>query len=216
MTNAIVEPALRDRLAEDLVEALRSGVAVSDAQFDVFYPRAVRIMSSQFWTPVAVALRAAQLLAPKRSTRVLDVGSGVGKLCIIGSLLTGASFTGVEQRPHLTEVARDCAENLQATRAQFVDARLEQVSWDAFDAFYFFNPFGENLFSAPDRLDNTVELSATRHVADVERVEDLLSNARAGTRVVTYHGFGGVMPDGYRLELEEQWRTDALKLWVKS
>ena len=40
------------------------------------------------WTPVHVARRAAQFLVTGPETRVLDVGSGPGKFCLVGALAT--------------------------------------------------------------------------------------------------------------------------------
>jgi len=53
-------------------------------------------------------------------------------------------------------------------------------------------------------------------MADVLAAEQLLGRARVGTRVVTYHGFGGVMPDSYRLALRERCYSGLLELWVKT
>jgi hypothetical protein len=46
-------------------------------------------------------------------------------------------------------------------------------------------------------------------------VRERLHRARRGTRVVTYHGFGGDLPPSYRLELEEEAGTERIELWVK-
>jgi hypothetical protein len=134
---------------------------------------------------------------------------------VIGSLVSGAAFTGVEQRPHLVDVARACAARLDAPRASFLHGRFDDVPWHAFDAFYFFNPFAENLFTGFDRLDDTVELSSGRRRLDIERAEELLASLRPGVRVVTYHGYGGELPCEWELRHMEQKRTDYLKMWVK-
>lgn len=198
-----------------LSEALKEGVALSDSVFDLVYPPAIRVVSSVFWTPVSVALRAAELLVVDPTSRVLDVGSGAGKFCIVGALSTGASFTGLEHRPHLVELARGAARRLGA-RATFVHGRLANDSLEGIDALYFFNPFAENAFPPEDHLDHSVELSLDRALFDVELAERLLAGAKIGTRVVTYHGFGGDMPPTYTLELTEKHRTDQLDLWVKT
>lgn len=198
-----------------LAEALKEGVPLSDSVFDLVYPPPVRAVSAVFWTPVSVALRAAELLVVDPTSRVLDVGSGAGKFCIVGALSTGASFTGLEHRPHLVELARSAAKRLGA-RARFVHGRLANDSLEDIDALYFFNPFAENAFPPEDHLDHTVELSLDRALFDVELAERLLARAKVGTRVVTYHGFGGDMPPTYTLELTEKHRTDQLELWVKT
>ncbi len=188
---------------------------LADAEFDEVYPASLRAVSASFWTPVSVALRAADLLARGPATRVLDVGSGAGKLCIVGAAATGALFTGVEHRGHLVQAAREAARRWGADSAQFVHGTLDTVDVQSFDAIYFYNPFEENLWSCHGHIDRTVALSRERFRADVALAEELLGKARAGTRVVTYHGFGGEMPSGYRRALREAVHTDFLELWVK-
>lgn len=187
-----------------------------DSVFDDVYPTTVRAVSSSFWTPVAVATRAAELLVQSASTRVLDIGSGAGKFCIVGAAVTGARFTGIEHRQHLVQVARLAADRLGIDGACFVHGSFDTVDVASFDAVYLFNPFGENLWDTDDFLDDTVELSRERFMADIDHVERLLTEARVGTRVVTYHGFGGEMPFGYRLVLSEYRHSGDLELWVKT
>jgi len=49
----------------------------------------------------------------------------------------------------------------------------------------------------------------------VDAVCRRLSIATQGTRVVTYHGFGGHMPRGFRLASREKAGSDELELWIK-
>jgi SAM-dependent methyltransferase len=197
-----------------LSKDLREGRAV-DAEFDLIYPPTVRSVSSSFWTPMSVAIRAAELLVYRASTRVLDVGSGPGKFCIVGAAVTGASFTGIEHREHLVRTARGAAARLGVEGARFLHGTFDTLSVANFDAFYFFNPFEENIWDL-DHLDRTVELSHTRFEADVKRAQKLLAAARVGTRVVTYHGLGGEMPSGYVQVLRESRHTGYLELWMKN
>ena len=103
-------------------EALRNGASPSDKIFDSVYPKSLQAISTVHFSPVAVAVRAAQLFEKAAVKRVLDVGSGVGKFCVIGSLCTkSAHFTGVEQRPALVQVARDSAARMRADRTEFLE-----------------------------------------------------------------------------------------------
>ena len=165
----------------DLVRnALRERSAVRDEDFDLLYPLEVRTASPMFWTPVKVALRAAELLVGNRKgARVLDVGSGPGKLCTVGALTTSGHFTGVEQRPHLVSAARGAASHLRVEKSvSFVEGKLDQIDGSRYDAFYFYNPFMENLYSSGNHFDQTIELSDQRFLRDVAIARCGLRRAR--------------------------------------
>lgn len=97
---------LRARGAAGIREALRCGRLVDDHAFDLLYPEPIRRVPRVHWTPVEVAVRAARLLADRPRLRLLDIGSGVGKFCIVAAASVDASVTGVDPRPHLTKIAR--------------------------------------------------------------------------------------------------------------
>ena len=174
----------------------------------------MRARSSLYWTPVEVAVRAANLLADRAGATLLDIGSGVGKFCIIASAAVNANVRGIEHRPHLVEIAREAAAKL-GVAATFDGGTIEEQDAESVDGFYLFNPFAENLCPAEDCLDSSVELSAKRFDVDVDASVLLLSRARIGARVVTYCGFGGDMPEGFELTMREQCGGGRLELWVK-
>src|SRR5262245_2791350 len=99
--------------ADQLVMKRRLG---SDGSFDSVYDEEIRALSEEHWTPVAVAARAARILTFAGATRILDVGSGVGKFCIVGALCTAARFVGVERRHRLVSIARRAAAEMGAVR----------------------------------------------------------------------------------------------------
>jgi SAM-dependent methyltransferase len=199
-----------------LTARLRAGQEVDDDEFDDLYPPGVRAISSVFWTPMSVAVRAAELLAWRPRARVLDVGSGVGKLCVIAAGVTNATYVGVEARASLVAVAEEASRRAEAERVRFIHGHFADLDVREFDALYFFNPFEEFLWPPDDRLDHEPGAGNERFVEDVTLTLHMLDRARVGTRVVTYHGFGGRMPDGYRLEHREWRRSSSLDLWVKT
>jgi SAM-dependent methyltransferase len=195
--------------------ALRRGQLVVDRVFDEVFPSSVRRASSVHWTPVEVAMRGARLLAAKPNATILDLGAGVGKFCIVAAAaLAGARVRGVEHRSHFVAIARDAARKAGVV-VDFALGTIDAEDPANVDGIYLFNPFAENLTAPEDRLDESVELSEERFWRDIESTERLLRAARPGTRVVTYCGWGGAMPPGYRLALREG-RCGTLELWVKS
>jgi predicted RNA methylase len=201
-----VRTAIRDRL--------RAGGLVDDRVFDEVYPLAVRRASHVHWTPIEAATRAARLLGGGPGTRLLDIGSGVGKFCIVAAASTEARVIGIEQRGHLVDVAERAAARLGVDVA-FVRGTFDSCDPRDIDGVYLFNPFAENLCSADDRIDATVELSEARYAQDVAATEDFLRAARTGTRVVTYCGWGGDMPPDYVRVLRERC-AGTLELWIKA
>jgi len=200
------------------VAAFREGTDVTDWQFDasLFPPSLGGFVSRCHWTPLVVARRAAALLADGGRPRILDVGSGVGKFCIVGALTTEASFVGVEQRAGLVETAREAASRCGAQRASFIHGNVFDVNFADFDALYLFNPFLEMIEPLQFPIDDAVPISPTRHAEYVAATRSRLNEARPGTRVVIYGGFGGEIPDGFTCELEEDCYRDVLTCWIKS
>ena len=201
---------------ELLRAAIRSGADVPDVLFDAMFSAKWRQASRQFWSPVSVARQAALWLTEGGAKRVLDVGCGPGKVCVIGAMTTRAEFVGVEQRAALVAEARDAALRLGvAHRVTIVHGVIQDVRLEDFDALYFYNPLAENLYGTEECLDRTVELGMGRFRRDMKTVEAALDDLPVDARFVTYHGLGGRIPDSFSLERLEPAGSDVLRLWVK-
>jgi SAM-dependent methyltransferase len=188
----------------------------SDAAFDAIYDRRIRVLSKRHWSPVAVAARAATMLAEAGATRILDVGSGVGKFCLVGAMRTTATFVGVERREDLVEVARDAARRLGVPRATFVHADVADFAFDGFDGVYLYNPFFEQISRSLRLIDETAERSKDVYRSLVRgTLVKLGALGRPGV-VITFHGLGGrVPPDAFEFIGEEAAGNDWLELWTK-
>ena len=199
----------------EVARALRAAEAIDDARFDGLYAAETRALAERHWTPVRVALRAVELLVVKPTALILDVGSGAGKFCIVGAMASDAGFVGVEQRPHLAGAAATLAMRLGAQRASFVTGDAFAVDWREFDGIYLYNPFQEHVSDDAGIIDRTIAIGPRHHVESVMRTRAKLAEARIGTRVVTYYGFGGAMPSTYRRIHKERCGAGWLSLWIK-
>jgi SAM-dependent methyltransferase len=196
---------------------LRAGQTVLDADFDALLPESQRVFSYRFWTPVRVAARASSWLTEAGATRVLDVGAGVGKFCLVGGLSSSLRFVGLEQLPELVQTADQLAHAMGIDdQVCFVQTDALGVALPSFDALYFYNPFDESTLQEGDSSAARVESRDGRLAREVAWAEQLLQGLPAGVLVVTYNGFGGRVPDSFDLQRAQAMGLCVLRLWRKS
>lgn len=187
----------------------------SDHEFDSAFEDRIRELSQQHWTPVRVAARAATLLTQAGATRILDVGSGVGKFCIVGALTTNAEFVGVERRGRLVTIARSTATRFGASRATFIHDDVDSFSFEGFDGVYLYNPFYEQIAQHLAPIDYTIERSPLAYRHFVRTTTTKLATLSPPVALVTFNGFGGNVPPEYDFLGDEPAGNDQLELWVK-
>jgi hypothetical protein len=203
--------------ARQLAEAMHSDCCPADRAFDQFLPERLSVVSPFYWSPLAVAQRAAEWFTDAGVHTVVDIGSGAGKFCVAAALFGGCRFMGLEQRPFLVQSARALAHLFDMNdRVRFVDGALGTVPTPIAEAYYFFNPFGNYSFGV-ERLTNMGdECSEARRAHDVAAAEQLLRRAAVGTWVLTFNGFGGRIPEGYDLARVDWELPAALRMWKKT
>jgi SAM-dependent methyltransferase len=189
--------------------------SLDDSRFDLAYPPEIRAKSSVHWTPAVIARRAAAFLVREPGTRVLDIGCGPGKFCIVGALTTNGKFTGVEQRPHLCDLARSIIGQASIPNAEIILGNITEIEFSNFDAFYLYNPFVENM-EPTCKIDTTVNLSEDLYEKYTEHVARQLALAPLGTRVATYHGICEEVPLGYTRLETSLGQDPELKFWAKT
>jgi SAM-dependent methyltransferase len=203
-------------MQSEYARRLRAGT-LSDDDFDQLLPLRARIGSAEYWTPIPVAQLAARRFAEQGTSRVLDVGCGIGKFCLAAAALHGdIEWFGIDRRHGLVHDALAMGGPFGLDNVSFAHGDALERSWDEFDGFYFFNPFYENLAPEHERFDLSVQLSRARFVEEIERIETRLRALRAGTVVITYHGLGGPIPSSFALVADEVAGNGRLRTWRKT
>jgi SAM-dependent methyltransferase len=181
-----------------VIKRLRLNIDVSDEDFDTLLPARYEAISKKHWTTVRAAKIASDFLVEKFGTRVLDIGSGVGKFCMVGALTTRGFFTGVEQRKELVTVARRLSTDYLIGNVRFIHDNITAIRFADFDAFYFYNSFYENI-ETENRIDSSVDLSIKLYHHYSTYVAVQLASLSPGSRLVTNCGSRSIVPKSYKL-----------------
>lgn len=183
---------------------------ISDKEFDDNFTGDMERHSARHWTPATIAKRAAKFLVNRPGVRVLDIGSGAGKFCIIGAACNDGLFIGVEQREKLCLLAVKTGLRYQLNNVRFINANITDIDFSKYDAFFFYNAFHENI-EPDDAIDATVDLNEGLYQLYTEQLTQKLFAMPKGTRLVTY--WGNWEPQGYELVYRNG--NDALRFWEK-
>ena len=185
---------------------------VTEENFSQLLPEYLQKASRLYFTPVRIAKTAAQWLTETGEKRILDIGAGVGKFCIVGAKYSKSHFYGIEYRLSLAKLANELIAHYEIKNATILQSDIMNVDFSNYDAFYLYNPFYENLLSA-HRLNNEVALSGLLYGYYLRYTEHQLDKTKAGTRLVTYHGNNFEIPDSFEKIRESE--DGKLKLWTR-
>ncbi|SEN73212.1 Methyltransferase domain-containing protein [Chitinophaga rupis] len=186
----------------------------SNADLDSIYPERIRKLSKRHWTPLGVAKKAAQFLAAKPGDKILDIGSGVGKFCLVGGFsCPDQHFYGIEQRRELIEHAEAAQALTGVENVTFIHGDFTRLDVTPYNHFYFYNSFYEHLVESDDRIDDEVDYSEGMYNFNARALYLALDSKPAGTRVVTFHSLLDEMPQGYQLAYSSLGML--LKGWIK-
>lgn len=192
---------------------LKRGYYANDAAFDWLYPQKIRELSKRHWTPLGVAKKAAEFLTDGADKKVLDIGSGVGKFCLAAAHFNPqATFYGVEQRYELYQFAMAAKEVAQVKNAEFVHDNFTRLDMSAYDNFYFYNSFFENL-DDNDRIDEDVAYSTNLYIHYCRHLYRALERKPSGTRLVTFHSLQDEVPPAFQAVYVSE--DLQLKMWIK-
>lgn len=184
----------------------------SDELFNTIFPKEILGNLINHLTPVDVAKSAVKFLTQDGENNIVDIGSGPGKFCLIGACLTEATFTGVERRKELTEIAISLAVKFNITNIKFIDDNIFNYDFSSHEGFYLFNPFYENL-EAFARMDDQFTYSYKMFQKYTEHVKQILAEAALGTKVAAFHGYHNEIPNSFKYTTHPEF--EELKLFTK-
>lgn len=185
----------------------------SDGQFHQLYPEPVRAQANMHWTPLHVARKAAEFLTADKHKRILDIGSGGGKFCLAAAYYCPEGiYTGIEQRASLVANAEEANRILGLPHVTFLHQNILDTDLAAYDHFYFFNAFYENLDDS-FRIDELLTYSRELYAQYNRHLFRQLEKKPPGTRIVTFHSTENEMPGNY-MEVSVS-ADELLKCWIR-
>lgn len=184
----------------------------SDDDFNQIFPEQIREMALRHFTPLEVARQAADYLVSFPGAKVLDIGSGAGKFCLVGAVSTNGNFTGIEQRENLVNLSNEIAAKHGILNSNFINANITEIDFSEYDSFYFYNAFHENIDESA-RMDKTVETDSRYFGMYSDYVSFALSTQKKGTRLVTYWSSLNEVPAEYEIRFTAL--NGRLKFWEK-
>ena len=199
-------------MQNDVFKRLGEGSSVSDEEFESVFPVEFHEHSNRHYTSVFIAQKAIQFLTGDPNSRILDIGSGTGKFCLIGAATRPNHFTGLEYRPAFVEAARQVAEREEIDNAQFICDTILNIEFKYYDHFYMFNPFLEHKDQTA-KMDESVSHLSKEYEVFRSYVYEQFSKLPAGTRVATYYVGREQFPDSF--EQVASFFGDTLRFWEK-
>lgn len=179
-------------------ELFDKGKLPSDEYFDSLFPENIRKYADQHFSGCYVAKLSASFLTDQNNPNVLDVGCGIGKFCLIASLLyPQAVFTGVEYREYFVQLANQVKYGFNLTNTHFISANVIEHSFQPYNGIFLFNPFLEHRDSSARMADfYDVPENGSKYQDFIYSQLKLMKN---GTRLVTYYMDRSCIPQNYDL-----------------
>jgi trans-aconitate methyltransferase len=186
---------------------------INDNSFEPLFPEWVQKLSFEHWTPFDVADEAAAFLAHSPGLKILDIGSGIGKFCLLEAKnYPQVQFDGIEQRLNLHEQAVTANNKCQLRNINFMHGNFTHVDFKQYQGFYFYNSIYENLEDC-NKIDDRLLYSQSLYEYYSIFLRNELEKMPSGTRVVTYKGTRNEIPFSY--QLADSSKDGLLRMWKK-
>ena len=142
----------QDGGAYDSLDALLSGVLLVGAAPGETTERESEMVFYQP-TPGRIIFELVERAAFQQHDTFYDLGSGLGQVVILVSLLSGVSARGIEFDPAYCEYARQCARELNLSGVDFINVDAREAEYAGGTVFFLYTPFeGRMLHDVLTRL----------------------------------------------------------------
>lgn len=163
-------------------------MTVEECKFIQDYQNNLKVDIAGAWSNSDAAVYSSNLI--KGCKKVIDIGSGTGKFCLIAAKLNpDIHFTGVEISEKYWEESIRLKDILGITNVNFLLQDYKDVDIINFDGIYIFNPF---VMSKKDPYGMKFQFGRRQDKEYFEYVKKFkadLYKANAGTKLIMYNPF---------------------------
>ena len=203
-------------LAPKLIEQIRSGKDIEEVEFDQVFPQYYQFQSTIHWSSISVARQISNWIKPLNRKSVVDIGCGVGKLCLLLRILTNYEIFGIEQRPNLVEIANKIIRVNDFKDISITQMNMLDLNWDLHDIYYLYNPFQEHIANEDVCLiEKDIEFDTKNYAHYTSEVFRQLTWAKPGKVLITFHGYGGSVSSEWRMVASRHIESGDLTMWIK-
>jgi hypothetical protein len=110
-------------------------------------------------TPVRHILHLITATALAEGDVFVDLGSGLGHVPLLVSMVTGAQSLGIEVQAAYVASARECARSLHLSRVQFIPQDAREADLSSGTVFYLYSPFNGSILT---EMLSTLRMESTR------------------------------------------------------
>lgn len=196
----------------DIKLRLKAGKEVFDDEIDFLFDPQFQQHSDRHFTSIYIVQLAVQFLSENGDKHILDIGSGTGKFCLVGGMISKSRFTGVEYREDFIFEAKRLVLAAELSNVEFLHANILDCSFQDFNAFYMFNPFLEQV-DPTATMGSGVQPSETLYRRYNQHVAHQLNQCFIGTRLVTYYINEKLVPQSF--VIRKKLLQNTLVFWEK-
>ncbi|SOE23548.1 Methyltransferase domain-containing protein [Spirosomataceae bacterium TFI 002] len=172
----------------------------------------LQYLNAVHWTPIEVIDQILFWLKDYDALKILDIGSGVGKFCLIGGQKSHHHFTGIEKRTDFHDEGQKLLKALNLPNVSLLQADIVTFNLTAYDVIYLFNPFYEQVVNHGTRINDTA-YQKENYLKYESYVLGHLINSVAGKMVISYEY--NLMQKAKGFVLLHEAFDGALGLWRK-